>query len=447
MSFPGCEERLLTHPGRYTAGARFLLLVHFKNENKITHFRALSEYCADRGWQFLLLMSDPTWESDFADHVIEVDTSNVESALQAVQSWCDGAENQIDGVLTLTEHAVPLAAAVAARWGLPHISPEVARVSRDKFAMRTVLKEAGVAQPDFGLARTDAEAAAVAERIGFPVVVKPLIGAGSMYVQRVDSRAELCAHFESLRRDSWVDLTSDPLCSDLYQEYDGALLVEEYVDGHELSCEALSANGDVIPVAMHSKPLAMKGPYFPEYYYRTPADLPEATAIEVRETVRAAIAALGITLGATHTELRLTAEGIRILEVGARLGGMSVYQSVKTSIGIDMVTALAALAMGERLDLTMSTERRHAGFCHFFSEHAGVVTDVIGVEEARGIPGVLEISVYCAPGGRVAVPPVSQQGIGHAFFTAASAEELDRIYVTLQELVRVRVQVDEGLYS
>ncbi|MEV5692557.1 ATP-grasp domain-containing protein [Micromonospora globbae] len=388
----------------------------------------------------VILMRDPTWERDLAHHVIEADTSSEDASMAGLDSWCTEAGETIDGVFTFTEYAVPLAARIAQHYGLPHIAPRVARLCRDKFAMRKALDGSGVQQPRYGLAKDSEQAVAVAEDIGFPVVVKPIIGAASVYVRRVDTVDELRENFSSLQALSWVALAADPLCTRLRAEYEEAMLIEEYIEGNEMSYEAIAVEGTVHPLTIHRKPLPMTGPYFPEYYYRTPAELPEALETQVHQTVTAAISALGINMGATHSEVRVNEQGVFVVEVGARVGGMSVYQSVKAVTGVDMISSVSTLAMGEYPDLSVKDTGTWAGFCYFFPARAGTVARIDGMQEAQRLKGVTEIDVYCREGDVVAVPPVAKQGIGHAFFTASSSLELDRTYRALQDCIAVVIQ-------
>ncbi|MGW2964105.1 ATP-grasp domain-containing protein [Streptomyces sp. NPDC001220] len=419
-----------------------LLLVHFKNENRRRHLQALAGFCIAKDWNLIILMRGATWEHELAHQVIDADTSSEDLTVAALHSWCSTSSEIIDGVFTFVEYAVPLASRIASEWKLPHISHAASRRCRDKFAMRKALAAGGVRQPRFALAADCDEAITIADDIGFPVVVKPVIGAASMWVRRFDSAEELRKDFASLQRYGWEDLKNDPLCHRLREEYGDAVLVEEYIDGYELSYEALVVDGEVHPVAIHRKPLPMTGPYFLEYYYRTPAGLSPELERQVHDQVGRAIGSLGVSLGATHTEVRISGHTVFLVEVGARVGGMGVYQSVYEATGIDMITSAASLAMGEKPDVELRHAGKHVGFCYFFPKRSGYVKEVKGEDLARELNGVVMMDMYCNKGDFVTAPPLAKQGVGLALFTAASTDELDRTYHALQAAIDITVELE-----
>src|SRR5439155_5577618 len=131
-----------------------------------------------------------------------------------------------------------------AELGLPAVSPHTAYIARDKFAMRTAFAEAGnVPQPDFGLARTLDEAKQHAQRVGYPLILKPIIGCHSMFVQKIADEAELEQHFPTIARGAWEGFTFDPLHAETQDKYEGGVLVEEFVPGTEISVESLIVDG------------------------------------------------------------------------------------------------------------------------------------------------------------------------------------------------------------
>lgn len=185
----------------------------------------------------------------------------------------DEAE-RIEGVIAFVEHSVTAGAAVAAALGLPFVSPEAAVLARDKFRMRRALTEAGIPSPGFGVARSADEAIGLGEQLGYPLVIKPLIGGGSMFTRRIDGPAEMRTHFAPMQAGAWDAFDYDPLYAAGKREYGNGLLVEAYVDGGEISVESLIVDGTTRVLAVHDKPLPMRGPHFEEIYYRTPSRLP-----------------------------------------------------------------------------------------------------------------------------------------------------------------------------
>jgi len=109
----------------------------------------------------------------------------------------------VDGALTVSaDRAVPIVAAVAEALGLPGIGTEVAHAMTHKIAMRRKFAEEGVAQPQFAAARAMRDAAAAAQTVGFPAVLKPADSGGQRGVFRLDSIEDLEAHLHAALAES-----------------------------------------------------------------------------------------------------------------------------------------------------------------------------------------------------------------------------------------------------
>jgi biotin carboxylase len=419
-----------------------ILLLHSRNLSRRRHLAKAREYCCEHGERLLLLMKGSTWESEYADVTVDVDTSSIEATVARVHELAAAEMEPITAVATFTEPAVPAAAAVAAALGLPSITEQAAYLARDKFAMRTAFAAAGLPQPAFGLAATVEQAHALAARLGYPVVVKPFIGAGSKYVQRIDDPEQFAGNFAGLQGAAWENFGHDPLYARAHAEYGDALLVEEYVPGGEISVESLIIEGMAHVVAIHDKPLPMTGPFFEEVYFATPTVLPDFIVGEVVAATQAATCALGITTGATHTEFRITENGRPVLlEVAARAGGACIYQSVLMSTGFDLVAGVLDLARGRRPQLpAQGSPAVPVGHYLFFAERPGrlVVTD--GLAQAREHAAVTELELYHAPGDVLNVPPHVSQAHGHVVFTGEGRIELSALQDELAKLIRLHTE-------
>lgn len=212
------------------------------------------------------------------------------------------------GVLTWDEMQVRVAAEVGAELGVATMPVEAARACRDKARQRERFRATGVASARYELAGSEAEAAAAAETIGYPVVLKPRGQAASIAVRIVRSEAELRETF-ALVRDA-----ENPSIED------GLVLVEEFLAGPEIAVDSWVLDGKVVPFSISAKRTGYP-PYFEEVAHVVGKVLDARTEAAVREVVIAANEALGIDRAVTHTELMLTADGPKVVEVNGRLGG------------------------------------------------------------------------------------------------------------------------------
>jgi biotin carboxylase len=318
---------------------------------------------------------------------------------------------------------------------MPFVSPETARLARDKYAMRRAFGKVGLRQPSFDLATDADQARNAASRIGYPVVLKPILGGGSKYVRRIDSPTELAEHFPAIQRGSWDGFAHDPLHQDCLAEYGEAVLLEGFIPGQEISVESLVNRGQTEIIAVHDKPQAMDGPYFAEEHYATPSRYsPEMLYASVDSAHRA----LGIDIGATHTEFRIGADDLPVIvETGARLGGGPIYQSVLTSTGVDMVDAVLDLALGRDPQPAQRTPARPVGFCMLFAEKAGRITGAYGLRETAAHPQVGEVEFYHQLGEIVDVPPEAAAAHGHVVFHADTDAELAEVRADVSAAIRI----------
>lgn len=411
-----------------------ILIVHKTNLSRRRHLARSREYARQHGERLIMIMKDPTWERDYVDRVVIADTTSIAETVAAAKAVAASENEPIRGVVTFAEACVPTIARVAAELGLPGASDQTAYAARDKYAMRAALAAAGtVAQPEVRLARTATEACQAASEIGYPLVLKPIIGTGSMYVRSVGDEAELARTFEFMRRGAWHGVEYDPLHTAAHQQYGGALLMEQFVPGPEVSVESLVVDGESRSFAIHDKPLPT-GPTFEEVYACTPTRLPAVLVNRLYEATAAVHKAMGITTGATHTEFRLRdgAEPV-LLEVAGRMGGGPIYRSVLLSTGVDMVAAVLDMATGRPPLIEPRAQPVPVGFWNIFPARAGTLREIRGIEAARADPRVDELEIYRRPGDSLAVPPQTFQGHGHLIFTVGAMDALDS---TFQELVR-----------
>lgn len=243
------------------------------------------------------------------------------------------------GIVTLFDPVVPFVAEAAELLGLPGIGRETARAAQDKRVMRRRLAAAGCNVPRFVTLDDPGQWEAGLD-LTFPVVVKPACGVSSLGVTRADTPESLKSVVDQVWQvaGNALGTAAGPAAG---------VVVEEYLDGPEYAVESLAYRGavTVLTIGYKGDP---KGPYFEESVYRAPAPLPQAVAEDVRREVVAAHAALGITDGPTHTELRLRG-GVRpyLLEMGARVGGSGVSQYVVSHVtGVDFAAQALRIAVG-----------------------------------------------------------------------------------------------------
>jgi S-sulfo-L-cysteine synthase (3-phospho-L-serine-dependent) len=359
------------------------------------------------GFEPLLLAADPRRYAFVAEDAVEVVTMDTADR-RALLALCGGLQRrgQLAGVTSSSDYFVAAAAHVAARLGLPGPSPLAVRRCRDKLRQRLALRRAGVAGPDFRAARTTAEAVAAGRALGWPVVVKPVRGTGSVGVRLCRDAAESASHAAALLDQRW---------NERGHALPARILVEEYVAGVEYSVEAF--DGRVVGVTR--KRLGPE-PCFVEVGHDHPAPLEPARRQALEAHVCASLSALGLTFGATHTEVRLDARGPRTIEVNPRLAGGFIPELVRLAAGVDLVAATIARAAG-RPGPPRAAARGAASIRFLLPPRAGTLVEARGLDAVRRRPGVVEVALYRAPGQAVTLQGDFRDRIGHVITAAEDA--------------------------
>jgi biotin carboxylase len=284
---------------------------------------------------------------------------------------------RVDGLIAPgIDWPVAVAARVAERLGVPHpISPETAALVTVKARQRTRLDEAGISQPRWTLVRDGDELPAL------PCVVKPPDRQGQRGLTLVREGWELGDAIERARAESRV----------------GACLVEELIDGPELTVNGFSVDGRFAALTVTDRLVAEPPAFGVALAHAWPAgegaDVAAAAA-------GAAVTALGIENGPSYTQVRLAADGPRIVEVAARLGGGHDAELCALATGVDLNGLALDAALGKPIsDDALRPERRVGGACvRFLVAPKGTLVAVEGVADAEAVAGVEEVRVYRLPG-------------------------------------------------
>lgn len=304
----------------------------------------------------LLTGAEPSWEKPFiVDHAV-VDLSDPADLLAGGRALAE--RHDLAGIVTWEEwHLVP-AARLARALGLSSNSVEVVRACRNKATARDLFARHGVPSAASMKARTPLEAGLATMTLGYPAVIKPVAFAGSIGVIRVDRPEELPAAFAFASAGA------------SRSREDTGVLVEEYLNGPEVSVECVTHRGVTTAVAVTRKHLG-PAPYFDETGHTVDANDP--LLAQVAPVAAAAVKALGVTDGVQHVELRLVDGRPRLIEVNARIGGDMIGHLVRLATGIDLPKAAADLACGRVPDLT-PTRSWAAGIRMIYPADSGTLT-------------------------------------------------------------------------
>lgn len=311
---------------------------------------------------------------------------HVEGVLKEIISTIDtpgvlraAKKHQINGIITLASD-IPMqtVAAVCSEMGLTGVSEETALKATNKGVMREALAKGNVPIPMYFRVQDKAAFIRAVQEIrnaGYRCIVKPADNSGSRGVDLLAENSDLDRAYEYTHGFS----------------RNGEIVVEEFMQGPEVSVETLAVNGKVEVIQITDK-TTTGAPFFVEMGHVQPSLLDMAVKEQIRKVAIAANKALGITSGPSHTEIIVTKDGPKIVELGARLGGDCITTHlVPLSTGVDMVESAIKIALGEDVDVTAKWNKGSA--IRYFRTGQGTVKEIRGLETARTMPGIIQVSV------------------------------------------------------
>lgn len=341
------------------------------------------------------------------------------------------AAARVRRIANYTEYDTDKTAAIAEDLGLAAPSRETYRLISDKCAMRSRLAAAGIDDTPAVLVRSAAQVREFAARAGYPLICKPVSGVGSRGVSLLAGDGDIAA---ALALGQAGAATLD----------ERGLMVERFHHGPEYSVEAVSEHGRHLIACVTQKFTAPGG--FVEIGHLLPAPLAAGTRRAIEDTVTAALTALGVRDGVTHTEVLLAGgmasgradvqasvqagERVRIIETHLRPAGDFIPAMLDRARRIDLAGALARQSVGQpvlaglrRVLSRPAGPDGHAAIWYAVPDRPGVLESAGGTGAARAVAGVADAAVLASPGDRVRAVSMSGDRLGYAWATGTSPEQ------------------------
>ena len=386
-----------------------------------------------RGWNVIVAAAGIGPEiEELADSCERVDLRDREAVTRFAGTLKQ--KGGLDGVFTAGTDFSTTVAWVAERLGLPGIPYEAAEAATDKARMRAAFQAHDVPSPRFFTVKDMVRAGATGagnqsppvtlpEGFSFPLVVKPVDNMGARGVRRVDEPDQLREAVETA----------------LSQSASGQAIVEQYLEGPELSLDALIHDGEITVCGVADRHICFP-PYFVEMGHTMPSDLPAEVLEEAQEVFRRVIRALGITRGAAKGDIKITAQGAVVGEIAARLsGGYMSGWTYPFASGVQVTAGALNIAVGLPPG-DLAPRRSWVSAERAFISIPGTVMSLEGLEQARSIPGIEELFLRVEPGQQVRLPINNMGKCGNLISSAQSrAEAVEAVEEAVRcMLVRLR---------
>ncbi|MEP7335465.1 MAG: ATP-grasp domain-containing protein [Actinomycetota bacterium] len=362
-------------------------------------------------------------EADIAE---VVDFSDVDAVIEV------GRRHTVDGVLTISaDRAVPVVAAVAEALGLPGIGTDTAYVMTQKIAMRRMLADAGVPQPEFAAVRNVHEGYAALERVGLPAVLKPADSGGQRGVFRLETADDLERHLHLALGESPTE----------------EAIIEAYVEGLELNGLVIVRDGEGFPLTLSDRLRPPGIGFGVGWIHVYPATIYADQLEEAERVAVHAVHALGLRDGIAFPQLLATDDGrVLVIEVAARIPGGQMADLARHAVGVDLVEIALRQALGEEVPDEVARPRFTQPLAIRFLTASpgplptGTVTEIGSLEKVSAFPGVVQADLYLSVGETIR--PVQLDGDRRGYVIAiadTNVEALERAEAAAQ-LVDVVVE-------
>jgi biotin carboxylase len=392
------------------AGRSIALVEHMLHHPYVLGVRQAQQ----AGARITLLVRDEDWYSHgrpwaqaplaVVDDVVQAETNDVD-AVRAAVTGPDGRP-RFDAVTTFSDYHTEVAATVAQQLGLPGPSPHALRQANHKHLLREAFGE-DEGNLRYALVGTLDQALEAAADLGYPVIAKPPAEAISYGVRRCDDAEQLVAAFADLAGYT-ASLRGQPRT--------GEVLLEEYVEGVEVSVETMSFGGTTHVYGVTSKDL-FGDPYYIECGHTFPVALPDDSRAELYGVVRRALASIGYDYGPCHTEVRLTDHGWRLIEANPRTPSSCMTMLVTDVTGRSPILDAWLLALGERPAVEPVTWTGGAAVRMLYPTTAGTLLRVDGVDDAASDPDV-QVLLHVHEGEQLMARMDNSSCVGFTYATA-----------------------------
>jgi biotin carboxylase len=313
------------------------------------------------------------------------------------------------------EH-MELAYRIAQKYNLNLNSLKSIICMNDKFKMRNHLKDRNISSIKFKLTNLENIEEDVRE-FEFPYIVKPTSLSGSRGVLLCEKKQDLII---------WKEYMSK-------YDYEGAYLIEEYLEGKEVSIETLSYQGEHLVIGITDK-IKTAPPYFVELGHIFPSMLDENIRREISELVVEVLKSFNYQFGPVHTEVIITKKGPRIVELQPRLAGDRIPLLVEHSTGLSLEKSIFKMLQGTPPSIGKD---KAVSRIHYFQWENGRVKDIKGIEKVQELNSVKVVEINLKPNMYIENIHDSSSRPGYVIVSGSSYEELNNEIQKIEDIITV----------
>lgn len=386
---------------------------------------------------YIACSSPPDWISTYlpASHIIVTDTYNSIKLVADVVAFMAANNITFSAVGTFYEHTVIQTADLASALKLPGLNPGAARRSScNKLLMRFFCKKAGMPTPKFAVVTGFAKKsfAAGIKQVGLPCVIKPVFGAESYGTIKVESGY----HLDRLISEIKLNTSADK--KEVFKNFTGTFLVEEYLSGPVVSVDGLVQNSKIFILGSVEFIMGPE-PRFTQEANFIPSRLPEATTQKCFLMTEKIIAALGFDNCGFHCELRITPTGPILLEIAARLPGGPLQPGYKKALGLDLTSEVVDIWLGKNISPKPVTQK-YVLQKAVFPRERGVISHIAGLNQIKKISSLWDFTQISHLHEKTIIYPHIPKPYYYYALVANSPKELETISQELESTLKFRLK-------
>ncbi len=365
---------------------------------------------------------DSTFSKPDYEGLLTLDLCDPHAAADVVEEFAK--RHPVGAVFGVDDRTAVVAAHVAERLSIPYSPVAAVEAAGNKLCQRERLLAAGVRVPAFVVTDvSDVSPPSALRPPSYPVVLKPLTLSASRGVIRADNDEEFGAAVTTIRE---ILAEVGERGERAKGDDGGRILVEQYVPGREFAVEGTVIDGRFSLYDVFEKPDPLEGPYFEETIYLRPPRGGEAGKRVIEETVQDAVRALGLTHGPVHAEVRVSGDGVWLIELAARPIGGKCGRVLR--FAEDGSVSLEELNLGLATGTTsqaLCLAPEASGVMMIPVPHPGVLKTVEGVEAALAVPKVTDVMITIPVGATLRQLPYESRYLGFIFARAETADEVE----------------------
>ncbi|MEC4091420.1 ATP-grasp domain-containing protein [Pseudoalteromonas rubra] len=376
------------------------------------------EIAAAKQQGYKILMATPTpraYDAYCLDYVLDVNVGNFAEAEPVILDYIATHKLNVTGILVWKDREVVLASKLGQALGLPHTTPEHAENVRDKSKTRALLEKFPGLNPRFSVVRDEASFMSGLAEVGVPAVLKQAGNSGSRGMCVI---TDLETALDKYRE---VVAVNKQQAGDMYHYYEDIMLLEQRLIGSEHSLAGVVADGEVITFTIADKKFDTSLPL--QYENVVPSKLAVDLQTEIVAQLKQAVAETGINWCGFHVDFMITEAGLKILEIGGRLGGEMINSHLipLTLPGVSSYAALIEVVQGNNpLAHTDYTQLAHSRVASrvVMPTAKGVISKIEGVQNVIKDPRCREFMQTWGVGDEMVYPDVKFKGYEIGYFIA-----------------------------